>query len=717
MALPVTKQELADWILRRLGAPVINVEIADVQLEDCIDKAVQWYQNWHYDGSHRSYRSIVVTEEMLNGNKRPHQNINAPMYEITGDYRVGDRVMTYNSTGRPDKIWVKVDSEERVVFRQYYTVDSEGTYFVFLDSDIDRYFIYDSEASNHVDSEGAYVLYDSDIHNGPSYIVHSNPNESSATVSLWVDSEGEWIPYDSDTHTYRAYVLSSDAADNPVKPAYVHLGNNVFGLFDSDVHTVLWKYDSDTNGLWVDSDNTYVVYDSDKHAGNDSDYNVAVTKFGATSATAKALLPQQRFSRQFVRPLIYEYVTLSRATFPGITYVDSEGEYVLYDSDKHTTYIFTASDAPLTDPLKTAWILDSDSEYSLYDSDKHTFRVYTAYDSDYYHTAYPDSDSEQSLYVDSEGDWVVFDSDRHTVSWIYVKDLNGEWIDSDSEWVRFDSDKHYTWLRTSRKFVRPTLYTRSNNRPTIFDRSTLRPVRYRKITVPLGIRFKRRDVEQTRREYVWDELWKEETRVLNEPKLDLDYSIAGHVGIPIPEDVISVVKVMRVDSFHMSGMWSYEYQFFLNNFDWFYGNGGGTGGAMTSYYITKSYIDMIDMMMNTTPAIRFSKHRNRLYIDTNWTRVNNNYKSKNFYLMAEVYEVNDPEVYGDVYKDMWLKEYATALAKMQWGSNLKKYTNTELPGGITMDGQSLYNEGKEEAEKLEDELRTTNLEMDSIVIG
>lgn len=64
MALPVTKQELADWILRRLGAPVVNVEITDVQLEDCIDEAVEFFQWYHYDGAERTYRVIHLTPDI-----------------------------------------------------------------------------------------------------------------------------------------------------------------------------------------------------------------------------------------------------------------------------------------------------------------------------------------------------------------------------------------------------------------------------------------------------------------------------------------------------------------------------------------------------------------------------------------------------------------------------------------------------------------------------
>ena len=99
-----------------------------------------------------------------------------------------------------------------------------------------------------------------------------------------------------------------------------------------------------------------------------------------------------------------------------------------------------------------------------------------------------------------------------------------------------------------------------------------------------------------------------------------------------------------------------------------------------------------------------------------WKRVANK-GSKPYFLLCEVYEVADPETYGQVYQDMWLKDYASALAKQQWGSNLKKYQNTELPGGITLSGQELYDEAMTEIEKLEEELKTTNLEMDSILWG
>ena len=44
MAKPTTKQELIDHCLRKLGAPVLEVNVSDEQLDDCIDDAIQYFQ-------------------------------------------------------------------------------------------------------------------------------------------------------------------------------------------------------------------------------------------------------------------------------------------------------------------------------------------------------------------------------------------------------------------------------------------------------------------------------------------------------------------------------------------------------------------------------------------------------------------------------------------------------------------------------------------------
>ena len=63
----------------------------------------------------------------------------------------------------------------------------------------------------------------------------------------------------------------------------------------------------------------------------------------------------------------------------------------------------------------------------------------------------------------------------------------------------------------------------------------------------------------------------------------------------------------------------------------------------------------------------------------------------------------------DVWNDRFLKRYATAKIKMQWGSNMKKFEGIQMPGGVTLNGQKIYDEAVEEIKELEEELISTNV--------
>jgi len=58
-----------------------------------------------------------------------------------------------------------------------------------------------------------------------------------------------------------------------------------------------------------------------------------------------------------------------------------------------------------------------------------------------------------------------------------------------------------------------------------------------------------------------------------------------------------------------------------------------------------------------------------------------------------------------VYNDMFLKRYLTALLKRNWGTNLKKFEGVELPGGVTMNGQQIFDEAQEEIRQIEEEMQ------------
>ena len=54
---------------------------------------------------------------------------------------------------------------------------------------------------------------------------------------------------------------------------------------------------------------------------------------------------------------------------------------------------------------------------------------------------------------------------------------------------------------------------------------------------------------------------------------------------------------------------------------------------------------------------------------------------------------------------MFLKRYATALIKRQWGENLKKFAGVQMPGGVTLNGDQIYQEAVAEIQVIEEEMQ------------
>lgn len=130
---------------------------------------------------------------------------------------------------------------------------------------------------------------------------------------------------------------------------------------------------------------------------------------------------------------------------------------------------------------------------------------------------------------------------------------------------------------------------------------------------------------------------------------------------------------------------------------------GGAGNFdAVGFFLTMTNIQQIQSMIgiNDIP-IRFNRHSNKVYFDTNMeTKV-----QVDEYIVLEGWIVLDPDEYNDVYNDRWLKKYATAQIKQQWGMNLSKYSGIQLPGGVTLDGDKIYQSAQEEIDKLEEEMQ------------
>ena len=65
MATPTSKAELKEYALRRLGKPVLEVNVSDDQVDDAIDYTLQKFQQYHYDGAERCYLKHKITQDVI----------------------------------------------------------------------------------------------------------------------------------------------------------------------------------------------------------------------------------------------------------------------------------------------------------------------------------------------------------------------------------------------------------------------------------------------------------------------------------------------------------------------------------------------------------------------------------------------------------------------------------------------------------------------------
>ena len=75
------------------------------------------------------------------------------------------------------------------------------------------------------------------------------------------------------------------------------------------------------------------------------------------------------------------------------------------------------------------------------------------------------------------------------------------------------------------------------------------------------------------------------------------------------------------------------------------------------------------------------------------------------FIIIECYRKLDPDTYTDIYNDIYLKRYTTALIKRQWGANLSKFEGVQMLGGVTLNGAKLFEEAQADIEKLEEQIQ------------
>jgi hypothetical protein len=167
--------------------------------------------------------------------------------------------------------------------------------------------------------------------------------------------------------------------------------------------------------------------------------------------------------------------------------------------------------------------------------------------------------------------------------------------------------------------------------------------------------------------------------------------------VTLPENIIGAVSIFPVgQGLNTNNLFNIRYQIALNDLYTL------TSVSMVPYYMALTHIQYLEQLLVGQQQLRYNRHTNKFYVDMDWGIIN-----VGDYLIIEAYQVVDPNTYTNVWGDRWLARYATALIKQQWGSNIKKYQGMQLPGGLTFNGQQIYDEATEERKELESEMITS----------
>jgi hypothetical protein len=166
---------------------------------------------------------------------------------------------------------------------------------------------------------------------------------------------------------------------------------------------------------------------------------------------------------------------------------------------------------------------------------------------------------------------------------------------------------------------------------------------------------------------------------------------------PLPDAIISVLNIYHPSTTFGSNWYNQAAMIQSGLIDL------NAGDSLVSHELLKTHIDMLDGMFNNKPGIRFNQLASKLYFDDKWASILNVGDT----IVVECYRKTDPSVAVKMYNDIFLKRYATALIKRQWGQNLQKFKGITMIGGVEIDADTIYTQAQEAIDVLEEKIVST----------
>jgi hypothetical protein len=178
--------------------------------------------------------------------------------------------------------------------------------------------------------------------------------------------------------------------------------------------------------------------------------------------------------------------------------------------------------------------------------------------------------------------------------------------------------------------------------------------------------------------------------------------------ITVSDNLIGATRVFKVGQNKLAmNMFDLRYQLRLNDL-W-----DLSSTSYVNYSLTMQHLATLDLIFTGETPIRFNKLTDKLHIDWDW----DSDVAVNEFVVVEGFIITDPNTYSQVWNDRMLKKLATAYVKKQWGTNMKKFGGMQLPGGVTMNGQQIFEEAMNEINATEQEIRNAYESPPGFLIG
>lgn len=163
--------------------------------------------------------------------------------------------------------------------------------------------------------------------------------------------------------------------------------------------------------------------------------------------------------------------------------------------------------------------------------------------------------------------------------------------------------------------------------------------------------------------------------------------------ITVPEELLAVTRILPLRNTSLSSSnFLFDVQYHITANDLL--NTIGTGD-ISQYYISKQHIATIQDIFTARPQHEFRRYTDKLYFKFSA-------QDRLFvddYIVLECFTPISST--SRFYNDRLLRNYATQLIKLQWGQNLSKFENVQLPGGVILNAKRIMDEARIEIDKIE----------------